>query len=620
MSKIRIAVVGVGNCASSLIQGIHYYKSKRAEDAIGLMHWDLGGYKPFDIEVVAAFDIDKRKVGKDVSEAIFASPNCTTVFCESVPKTGVTVRMGRILDGWHDHMANYKESQTFVVSDEPEASKEEIVQALKESQASILLNYLPVGSEQAVRFYAECVLEAGLSFINCMPVFIASDPEWADRFKAKGLPIIGDDIKAQLGATITHRTLTDLFRKRGVRLERTYQLNTGGNTDFLNMLDRSRLASKKKSKTEAVQSVLDVELDEDDIHIGPSDYVPWQKDNKVCFLRMEGKLFGDVPMNLELRLSVEDSPNSAGVAIDAVRCCRLALDRGIGGILYAPSAYFMKRPPTQYTDDQAYLMTEAFIREPEAMRKIKCLIIAAGKGSRLWRRGETKPLVPVLGVPLIERVIRTVMKTGVDDFLVVTGYNGDQVRPFLDKLARDCHIKVTHFVNDAWEEGNGLSVLRAKGFLDGPFALLMTDHLFDHKILDRLMRQTPQDGEITLVVDPDIKSPLIDLDDVTRVQCQDSKIEGIGKGLESFNRIDTGIFLCTPAIFDAIEESASEYGDTSLSGGVRRLAAKGKANTMDCDGGFWIDVDDPDSMDRAEQALMEQLRDKLKDGALPPYI
>ena len=361
MDKIKIGIVGIGNCASSLLQGIEYYRNKDSKEAIGLMHWDIGGYKPYGIEVVAAFDIDKRKVGKDVSEAIFELPNCTTVFCDNVPKANVKVRMGKILDGFSGHMKDYDDKYTFVLSDEKEASKEDVINVLNESGAEILLNYPPVGSEEGTRFYAECALDAGVAFINNMPIFIASDPEWAGRFKEKGIPIIGDDIKAQLGATITHRTLADLFKKRGVKLERTYQLNTGGNTDFLNMLDRSRLASKKTSKTEAVQAVLNEKLDAENIHIGPSDWVAWQKDNKVCFLRMEGKLFGGVPMNLELRLSVEDSPNSAGVVIDAIRCCKLALDRGKGGILYSPSAYFMKHPPQQFTDDDAYRMTEDFI-------------------------------------------------------------------------------------------------------------------------------------------------------------------------------------------------------------------------------------------------------------------
>ncbi|MDD5674222.1 MAG: inositol-3-phosphate synthase, partial [Chitinivibrionales bacterium] len=315
MEKIRIAVIGVGNCASSLLQGIEYYKNKTASDAVGLMHWNIGGYTPTDITVTAAFDIDKRKVGKDVNEAIFERPNCTAVFCKKMPKAGVKVKMGKVLDGFSEHMREYDDEYTFVLSEEKEADKEAVVKTLRESNAEILLNYLPVGSEKAVRFYAECALDAGVAFVNNMPVFIASDPAWAARFKEKNIPLIGDDIKAQLGATITHRTLTDLFKKRGVKLDRTYQLNTGGNTDFLNMLNRDRLASKKESKTEAVQSVTAERLDKHNIHIGPSDYVPWQNDNKVCFLRMEGRMFGDVPMNIELRLSVEDSPNSAGVAI-----------------------------------------------------------------------------------------------------------------------------------------------------------------------------------------------------------------------------------------------------------------------------------------------------------------
>ncbi len=361
MEKIRVAIIGVGNCASSLIQGIEYYRHRDSKDAIGLMHWEIGGYAPYDIEIVAAFDTDKRKVGLDVSEAIFSPPNCTAIFCRDVPYANTKVMMGKILDGLSDHMRNYDDKYTFVLSDQVEPEKEDVVRVLNNSGTEILLNYLPVGSEEAVKFYAECALEANIAFINNMPVFIASNPEWAERFARKGLPIIGDDIKSQLGATITHRVLADLFKKRGVKLERTYQLNTGGNTDFLNMLDRSRLVSKKKSKPEAVQSVLAERLDNEDIHIGPSDYVAWQKDNKVCFLRMEGKLFGDVPMNLELRLSVEDSPNSAGVAIDAIRCCKLALKRGKGGVLYSPAAYFMKHPPKQFPDDEAYIITEQFI-------------------------------------------------------------------------------------------------------------------------------------------------------------------------------------------------------------------------------------------------------------------
>jgi myo-inositol-1-phosphate synthase len=361
MSKIKIAIVGVGNCASSLVQGIHYYEGERLTEAIGLMHREIGGYLPSDVEVVAAFDIDRRKVGRDVADAIFAPPNCTAVFYRHVPATGVEVRMGRILDGCSEHMSGYADERTFLPAEAAEPDADSVVRELRRTGAEIVLNYLPVGSEEATRFYAACAIEAGCGFVNNIPVFIASDPEWAARFADAGLPLIGDDIKAQLGATITHRALMDLFAKRGVRVDRTYQLNTGGNTDFLNMLNRRRLASKKISKTEAVQSVAGERLDDDAIHVGPSDYVPWQNDNKVCFLRIEGRMFGDVPLNLELRLSVEDSPNSAGVAIDSIRCCRLAMDRGIGGVLTAPAAYFCKHPPRQYTDDEAYRLTEAWI-------------------------------------------------------------------------------------------------------------------------------------------------------------------------------------------------------------------------------------------------------------------
>lgn len=364
MDRIKIAIAGIGNCTSSLIQGIEHYRRKENTEHIGLMHYDLGGYLPHDIEVVAAFDIDKRKVGKDISEAIFQLPNCTKEICTDVPKKGVVVKMGRILDSFADHMKNYDMKYTFLLSDEEEPSEEEIVRILKESGADMLLNYLPVGSEDAVKFYADCALNAGIGFINNIPVFIASDPTWAARFEEKNLPLIGDDIKSQLGATIVHRVLTNLFRNRGVKLERTYQLNTGGNTDFLNMLDRNRLISKKKSKTESVQSQLGADrLDDENIHIGPSDWVAWQKDNKICFVRMEGKLFGDVPMNLEMRLSVEDSPNSAGVGIDAIRCVKLALNRGQGGVLQAPSAYFCKHPAHQFTDDEAFRMIEEFINK-----------------------------------------------------------------------------------------------------------------------------------------------------------------------------------------------------------------------------------------------------------------
>ncbi|QAY76760.1 inositol-3-phosphate synthase [Sphingosinicella sp. BN140058] len=359
---INVAVIGIGNCASSLVQGIAHYQNGGANEQIGLMHWDLGGYRPKDIKIVAAWDIDRRKVGRDVAEAIFEKPNCTAIFCDHVPASGTIVEMGRVLDGFSDHMADAPDDRTFLVADAAEPDKADIVRRLKETNTDVLMNYLPVGSQEATEFYAECALEAGVAFVNNIPVFIASNEGWAKRFEDAGVPIIGDDIKAQLGATIVHRVLTDLFHKRGVKLDRTYQLNTGGNTDFLNMSNRKRLASKKVSKTEAVQSVAEHRLDDENIHVGPSDYVAWQNDNKVCFLRMEGQLFGGVPMNIELRLSVEDSPNSAGVAIDMIRCAKIAKDRGFAGPIHPAAAYFCKHPPVQTTDDEAHAALEAFIK------------------------------------------------------------------------------------------------------------------------------------------------------------------------------------------------------------------------------------------------------------------
>lgn len=361
MTGINVALVGVGNCASSLVQGLSHYSNGGSNDALGLMHWDLGGYRPKDVKIVAAWDIDRRKVGADVADAIFTKPNCTTVFCDHVDATGVKVEMGNILDGYSDHMADYPDDRTFLPADLKAPTKDEVVKRLIETRTDVMMNYLPVGSQLATEFYAACALEAKVAFVNNIPVFIASNPEWAKRFKDANVPLLGDDIKAQLGATIVHRVLTDLFAKRGVALDRTYQLNTGGNTDFLNMLNKKRLASKKTSKTEAVQSVAQLRMDDENIHVGPSDYVAWQNDNKVCFLRMEGRMFGGVPMNLELRLSVEDSPNSAGVAIDMIRCAKIAKDRGLGGIVYEPSAFFCKHPPVQRPDDVAFAQLEAFI-------------------------------------------------------------------------------------------------------------------------------------------------------------------------------------------------------------------------------------------------------------------
>ncbi len=361
-STIKLAIAGVGNCASSLLQGIAYYADQPAQAVAGLMHPDIGGWSISDIEPVVAFDIDARKVGKPLREAAFADPNCTTVFHEDLPDWGVTVQKGPTLDGVASHMENYPAHQAFRLS---EAADVNVVQALRDSGAEVLVCYLPVGSEEAVKFYAKACLEAGVAMVNCVPVFIASNPEFAQAFRDKGLPIVGDDIKSQFGATIMHRVLTRLLGDRGVRVTRTYQLNTGGNTDFLNMLEHQRLKSKKVSKTAAVQSQLDVPLDPDNVHIGPSDYVPWQKDNKVCFLRIEWDGFGDVPMHLEARLSVEDSPNSAGVAIDGIRCAALALKRQISGPLHAVSAYTMKHPPEQMRDEIAREQLDRFIAGEE---------------------------------------------------------------------------------------------------------------------------------------------------------------------------------------------------------------------------------------------------------------
>lgn len=362
MNKIRIGILGIGNCASSLIQGIQYYSNKQPEDVNGLMHWEIGGYKPSDIEVRLAIDVDKRKVGYDVSDAIFAKPNCTKVFCTDVPKTGIIVKMGKVLDSIAEHMEQYEENSRFCVSEEEQPTKKQVVQYIKESGIDILVNYLPVGSEDAVKFYIECALEAGVGFINNIPVFIASNEVWAKKFEEKNIPIIGDDIKSQLGATIVHRTLANLFKMRGVEIDKSYQLNVGGNTDFMNMLDRQRLNSKKISKTEAVQSLGHVENSKRNLHVGPSDYIPFLDDNKLCFVRIEGRIFGDVPINLELRLSVEDSPNSAGVVIDAIRCCKLALENNVGGVLIEPSSYFCKHPMKQFNDDDALKNVENFIK------------------------------------------------------------------------------------------------------------------------------------------------------------------------------------------------------------------------------------------------------------------
>jgi len=353
--QVRVAIIGVGNCASSLVQGVHFYRNAKADDLVpGLMHVILGGYHVRDIEFSAAFDIDKNKVGKDLAQAIYTKPNNTYQFA-TVPKLGVPVHRGMTHDGLGKYLSQIVEKAPGPTDD--------VVGILKQTKTDVVVSFLPVGSEEATKWYVEQVLDAGCAFVNCIPVFIAREKYWQQRFEERGLPVIGDDIKSQVGATITHRVLTRLFADRGVRLDRTFQLNFGGNTDFLNMLERERLESKKISKTNAVTSMLDYPLRPDDVHVGPSDYVPWLTDRKWCYVRMEGTTFGNVPLNLELKLEVWDSPNSAGVVIDAVRCAKIALARGLKGTLIAPSAYFMKSPPQQFPDDRARAMVEEFIRK-----------------------------------------------------------------------------------------------------------------------------------------------------------------------------------------------------------------------------------------------------------------
>lgn len=353
MPKVRVAIIGAGNCASSFVQGVEFYRKVKDDDFVpGLMHVNLGGYHISDIEFSAAIDIDKNKVGKDLAEAIFTKPNNTYKFCD-VPGTGVVVQRGMTHDGLGKYLSR--------IIEKAPGDTVNIVKLLKDTGTDVVVSYLPVGSETATKWYVEQILEAGCGFVNCIPVFIAKEKYWQNRFRERGLPVIGDDIKSQVGATIVHRVMTRLFRDRGVKLLRTSQLNIGGNTDFLNMLERERLESKKISKTNAVTSQLDYDLGGDNVHIGPSDYVAWLTDRKWAHIRMEGQTFGNVPLNVEMKLEVWDSPNSAGVVIDAVRCCKLGLDNGLSGALEAPSAYFKKSPPIQYTDDEARRLTEEFI-------------------------------------------------------------------------------------------------------------------------------------------------------------------------------------------------------------------------------------------------------------------
>lgn len=352
-ATVKIAIIGIGNCSSSLIQGIEHYRNSPAA-IYGHIFKLIGGYRIEDIEVVLAYDVDERKVARDLSEAIFVAPNNALVFHADVPPSGVAVKMGRVLDGVAPHM-EAAGGRGFQISGSPEPSMSDVVLALKQSGADVMVNFLPVGSQEATEFYMECALEAGVAVVNCIPVFIASDLAWSERFRARSLPVVGDDIKAQIGATIVHRVLADLCSSRGINLKRTYQLNTGGNTDFMNMLDGSRLSQKKLSKTEAVQTALASRLADENIVIGPAEYVPWQRDNKVCFLRIEGEHWGGVPVNMEIRLSVEDSPNSAACVVDAIRFAKSALDKGEGGPLLLPSAYYCKHPPQQ--------MEEKLVRE-----------------------------------------------------------------------------------------------------------------------------------------------------------------------------------------------------------------------------------------------------------------
>ncbi len=404
-NKVRVAIIGVGNCASSFVQGLHYYRNAKETDRIpGLMHVNLGGYHINDVEIVAAIDIDKNKVGKDVADAIVQWPNNTQVFAK-VPKTGVKVQRGMTHDGLGKYLSQ--------IIEKAPGSTVDIVKLLKDTKTDVVVNYLPVGSEEATKWYVEQILEAGCALVNCIPVFIAREKYWQARFEKKGLPVIGDDIKSQVGATITHRVLANLFVDRGVRIDRTYQLNFGGNTDFLNMLERERLESKKISKTSAVTSNIPYDIEPEDVHVGPSDYVPWLKDRKWCHIRMEGTTFGDVPLNLEMKLEVWDSPNSAGIVIDAVRCAKLGLDHGLKGALIAPSSYFKKSPPVQIPDDTARELVEAFIKDPkgtEAKMRSNAPVLKRGAkpvGKKHEKKIKASPVAKVGPVSAVAKLEET---------------------------------------------------------------------------------------------------------------------------------------------------------------------------------------------------------------------
>jgi myo-inositol-1-phosphate synthase/choline kinase len=526
--------------------------------------------------------------------------------------------MAPVLDGIADHMDDYSDDEAFRLAD---AEPVDVAAVLRDTEAEVLLCYLPVGSERAVQHYAEACLAAGVAMVNCVPVFIASDPAWAARFRDAGVPIVGDDIKSQVGATIVHRALSRLFNDRGVSLDRTYQLNTGGNTDFLNMLQHSRLKSKKKSKTESVQSQLDTRLADGNIHIGPSDYVPWQNDNKVAFIRMEGRGFGDVPLELELRLSVQDSPNSAGVVIDALRCARLALDRGLGGPVEEASAYFMKSPPVQMRDSIARDRLDTFIaagndgiaqlpapkRAARAGAPHSALILAAGTGSRLFPDGGLpKPLAPIGGRTMAEWVITTLKKAaGIEDFVVSLGHEAELVGSQFRSVARRTGVDVRFVEAPDWRDGNGASTLAAADALgDAPFLLSMCDHLYDSDLAAILAATPPDDGGMLLAVDFD-KSDIFDVDDVTKVKVDGDRITGIAKTLDDWDGSDTGVMHCTSGLFGALREAAQE-GRHGLSDGLAVLARQGLAGTIDVSGCWWLDVDTPEAMALAEARMLGQ--------------
>lgn len=627
MTAIRIAIAGVGNCASALVQGLEYYRVHKNKNLAGLMHPTIGSWGATDVEVVAAIDIDRRKVGQPLAKAVFAKPNCTTVFQSVLPVSDFVVQMGPVLDGVSDHMADYDDDSAFRVADAPPV---DVARLLEKSGAEVLVCYLPVGSEKAVQHYAEACLKAKVAMVNCVPVFLASDSEWAERFREAGVPIVGDDIKSQLGATIVHRTLGRLFDDRGIDVKRTYQLNTGGNTDFLNMLELTRLESKKKSKTESVQSQFDIRLSDKNIHIGPSDYVPWQNDNKVCFIRLEGVGFGDVPLNLELRLSVEDSPNSAGVVIDAIRCAKLGLEQGRGGPLEAPSAYYMKSPPVQIRDSVARDLCEAFInggmadipsnyllpagkaahaqRAKSSHATRSALILAAGTGSRLFPDTSLpKPLATVCGLTLAERVVRTLHEAAsIKRFVVALGYEAETVQSHFQSVAQRLGLSMEFVSAPDWAKGNGASALGTADIIgDKPFLISMCDHLYDPNLVKRLIEGDSAGAAMTLAVDTD-KTALHDIDDVMKVRVKGQKIIAISKTLSDWDAADTGVMCCSSALFDALGKAA-DTGRHGLADGVALLAKSGLAQVVDVTGSWWLDVDTTEALEIAERYLGDRV-------------